>query len=216
MNVIILLGPPGSGKGTISEALDKYAITHISTGKMLRREIRKGTKLGIRSKEAINNGLFANDDDVILMVKEFLMNSRDDEFFIFDGFPRTLVQANKFEELCAKTDVNISRVLSLICPSDVLIERLSGRRTCVACGAVYHDLFCPPEIRGRCDVCGGSLAKRLDDEPEKIKRRLEVYDEMTLPLVDFYKKRNLLTEIDSNCPTRSVHEYAIDFFEKVI
>ena len=215
MNVIILLGPPGSGKGTIAEALIDYNVTHISTGQMLRKEIRLGSKIGMRSKEAINNGFFAADDDVVSMVADFLHNKPSDNFFLFDGFPRTIVQAEKFEELCNNTEINISGVLSLICPSDVLIARLSGRRTCVACGAVYHDLFCPPEILGRCDACGGSLAKRLDDEPVTIKRRLDVYNEMTLPLVRFYKQRSLLTEINSNCPTKSVHDYAVEFFEKV-
>ncbi len=215
MNIIILLGPPGAGKGTISETLVNYGVKHVSTGDMLRQEIRTGTELGKRSHEKISKGLFADDHDVMKMVYDYLLNEPN-QYIIFDGFPRTEVQAIELEKLTKKTNLNIFNVLQLICPKEVLVARLSGRRTCVCCGAVYHDLFSPPKISGRCDLDDGTLAKRLDDEPAIIKRRLKIYDELTQPLSDFYNQRNMLTKLDSNCTPKEVAEKAKLVFKKII
>lgn len=216
MNIIILLGPPGAGKGTVSEALTQHGIKHVSTGDMLRKEIRNNTELGLRSHKKISQGLFADDSDVMMMVTDYLLRQKKENFIIFDGFPRTLVQAEKLDQLTQSSDIKIFNVLRLKCPEDVLISRLSGRRTCVVCGAVYHDIFSPPNIFGRCDLEGGSLAKRLDDEPVVIKRRLKVYNELTKPLANYYKSKSMLVEIDANCSPKEVREHTLKVYKDLI
>ena len=216
MNIIILLGPPGAGKGTVSEVLTKHGIKHVSTGDMLRKEIRNNTELGLRSHKKISQGLFADDDDVMAMVTEFLLNQKEENFIIFDGFPRTLIQAEKLDLLTKNSEIKIFNVLRLKCPEDVLISRLSGRRTCVVCGAVYHDIFSPPKIFGRCDIEDGSLAKRLDDEPVVIKRRLKIYNKLTKPLADYYKNKSMLVELDANCSPQEVRDHTLKIYEDII
>ena len=216
MNIIILLGPPGAGKGTVSEVLTKHGIMHVSTGDMLRQEIKNNTALGIRSHKKISQGLFANDADVMTMVTDFLLSQKKENFIIFDGFPRTLIQADRLDDFTKNSDVSIYNVLRLKCPEDVLISRLSGRRTCVECGAVYHDIFSPPKIFGRCDVEDAALAKRLDDEPVVIKKRLKIYNKLTKPLADYYKKKSMLVELNANCSPQDVRDHTLKIYEDII
>lgn len=216
MNIIILLGPPGAGKGTVSEVLGSSGIKHISTGDMLRTEIKNNTPVGKRSHEKISQGLFADDDDVMNMVTDFLLQQNTESFIIFDGFPRTIIQAERLEKLTKDTEINIFKVLRLRCPENILISRLAGRRTCVECGAVYHDIFSPSKIFGRCDIEDGSLAKRLDDEPIVIKRRLKIYNKLTRPLADFYKEKSMLTDLDANCSPNDVKRQTMDIFKDII
>ena len=215
MNIIILLGPPGAGKGTVSEVLSSNGIKHVSTGDMLRKEIKNNTDLGQRSHKKISQGHFADDDDVMNMVSRFLLSQTKESFIIFDGFPRTIVQADKLEELTNNSDIKIFNVLRLMCPENVLISRLTGRRTCVECGAVYHDIFSPPKIFGRCDIEDGSLAKRLDDEPVVIKRRLKIYNKLTKPLADYYKERSMLRELNANCTPQEVRDQTIKIYKEI-
>ena len=216
MNIIILLGPPGVGKGTVSEVLSNYGIKHVSTGDMLRKEIKNNTDLGKRSHKKISQGLFADDDDVMNMVTRFLLNKKKDDFIIFDGFPRTIIQADKLEELTKNSNVKIYNVLRLLCPENILISRLSGRRTCVVCGAVYHDIFSPSKVFGRCDIEDGSLAKRLDDEPIVIKRRLKIYNKLTKPLAEYYKNKSMLSELNANCPPDEVRKQTLDLYKEIL
>lgn len=189
---LILLGAPGAGKGTQAAKLaEEYNIPAISTGQIIREAIAAKTELGNKMKSFIDKGELAPDDVVVEMVKERLKSDDCKNGYILDGFPRTIQQAIIMEELPIEIDV----ALEIDVDEDIIVDRLSGRRVCEKCGATYHVSNNPSKKEGICDECGGVLETRKDDVPEVIRHRLEVYNEQTKPLKDFYQKRDLLVTV---------------------
>lgn len=185
---IIMLGPPGSGKGTQAKMLtEEFAIPQISTGDMLRAAARNETELGLKAKSYMDAGGLVPDEVVIGIVKERLAQANCDNGFILDGFPRTIPQAEALDRAAAELGKEIQVVLSLEVDREELMERLCGRRTCTGCGAMFHVKFSVPKSPGRCDKCGGSLVQRDDDKEETIRKRLENYDQSTAPLLEYYR-----------------------------
>lgn len=192
----ILLGPPGSGKGTQAKRLiEKYDIPQISTGDLLREAVKNGTELGKEAKQFMDAGKLVPDEVVIGMVKERLQKDDAQKGFILDGFPRTVPQAEELDKVLEGMGKKIDKVINIEVPDEEVVERLSGRRTCKDCGAMYHVKFSPPKEEGKCDKCGGELYQRDDDNPETIKSRLQVYHEQTAPLKDYYGKQGLVADI---------------------
>lgn len=186
---LVLMGPPGAGKGTQGEILSKrLGIDTISTGVMLRTAIKEQTEVGKIAEQYINDGKLVPDDVIVSIVKERLSKPDCANGFILDGFPRTTAQAVALTE----SGVKIDKVLSLEVEDDVIIERLSSRRECSKCGAPYNVISNKPKTEGKCDKCGGDLIQRADDNPETIKNRLDIYHEQTEPIKEYYEERGLL------------------------
>ncbi len=193
---LILLGPPGAGKGTQAERLvAKYQIPQISTGDILRAAVRDGTDLGKTAKSYMDSGGLVPDAVVIGIIEERLKEDDCANGYILDGFPRTVAQADALKNVLAGMGQAIDHVVSVEVPNEDLVERLSGRRSC-KCGAMYHVTFNPPKKEGVCDKCGGELFQRADDQEETIRSRLAVYEEQTAPLIAYYEKAGLLRRID--------------------
>ncbi|RLE96290.1 MAG: adenylate kinase [Thermoprotei archaeon] len=191
---LVFMGPPGVGKGTYATAISKrYGIPHISTGDMLREEIKRGSELGARVREYVERGELVPDDIIIELVRNRLSREDCKRGFILDGFPRTLRQA---EELDRMTKLDL--VLNFVAPDEVIIDRLSGRRICRKCGAIYHVKYMPPRVPGRCDRCGGELYQREDDRPEVIRRRLELYRRQFKPIIEYYRRKGILVDVDAS------------------
>ena len=192
---LIFLGPPGVGKGTIAKLVcsDK-GIIQISTGDLLRAAIADGSQLGIEAKGYMDAGKLVPDELVIDLLKERITKPDCENGFILDGFPRTIPQADAL----GGSDVKIDNVVNFSAKDETIIQRLSGRRTCKSCGAIFHIENIPPKAEGVCDKCKGELFQRDDDKPEAISKRLEVYREQTAPLIDYYKSRDLLVDVDAN------------------
>ena len=194
---LVLLGPPGSGKGTQAQRLvERYKIPQISTGDIFRQAVRDQTELGKRAKEYMDRGELVPDEVVVGMVEERLGQSDCKNGFILDGFPRTIAQAEALDKLLAGKGEKLDAVLEISVPDEEVVKRLSGRRTCRQCGAMYHIEFNPPKEPGKCDKCGGELYQRDDDKEEVIKSRLQVYHSQTAPLIEYYQKEGLLNKID--------------------
>jgi len=194
---LILLGPPGSGKGTQAQKLvERFKVPQVSTGDIFRQAVRDQTELGKKAKEYMDRGELVPDQIVVGMVEERLSQPDCKNGFILDGFPRTIAQAEALDELLARRGEKLDAVLEISVPDEEVIKRLSGRRTCRQCGAMYHIEFNPPKEPGRCDKCKGELYQREDDKEEVIKSRLEVYHSQTAPLIEYYQKKRLLKKID--------------------
>lgn len=194
---LILIGPPGAGKGTQSKfIIEKYKIPQISTGDMLRETVSQSTSLGIKIKEYINKGQLAPDSIVFQLVNERLQKEDTKNGFILDGFPRTVYQAEILDEMLLKLGKKIDAVINIEVSEEEIIKRLSGRRTCKICNSIFHIFFNPPKIEGRCDKCGNLLYQRDDDKEEAIKVRLNIYTEQTIPIISYYDKKGLLYKID--------------------
>lgn len=194
---LILLGPPGAGKGTQAKKLyADYRIPQISTGDILREAVRNGTELGKKADPIMKAGGLVPDDLVVGIVEERLRAPDCEKGFILDGFPRTIPQADALEKALDGIGKKIDAVVSLEVPQEKLLERLSGRRSCPKDGSVFHVTDNPPKRTGFCDACGAGLIQREDDQPDKIKQRLVAYENMTRPLKDYYRKKGLLREVD--------------------
>ncbi len=194
---LILLGPPGAGKGTQAKRLiERYGIPQISTGDILRAAVREGTELGKKAKQYMDAGQLVPDEVVIGIIRERLKEADCAKGFILDGFPRTVPQAEALKGVLSDLGQALDHVVSIEVPDEDLVERLTGRRTCRTCGAMYHVKFNPPKQEGVCDKCGGELYQRDDDREETIRARLKVYHDQTAPLVEFYTKEGLLRRID--------------------
>lgn len=194
---LILLGGPGAGKGTQAKKLiDEYKIPQISTGDMLRAALANKTQLGLKAKEYMDKGALVPDSVVIGLVEERLAKPDCNSGYILDGFPRTVPQAEALDQVLSKLGQEIDHVLSIEVDNDELVKRLSGRRTCRSCGAMYHVMFSPPEKEGVCDKCGGELYQRDDDNEATVRNRLKVYEEQTSPLISFYEKKGLLRKVE--------------------
>ncbi len=196
MKAIILLGAPGAGKGTIAEELAKRgSYEHVSTGDMLRVEVREGTELGRAARSYMERGDLVPDELIIEIVRKRLVNAESETCLVFDGFPRNVAQAEALEREVVRQGGKVSHVFLLEVPERVLVERISGRRVCRRCGAVYHVRNRPPRQPGICDVCGGELYQRPDDNEETVLNRLKVYEESTAPLISYYESKRLLRRI---------------------
>ena len=194
---LILLGPPGAGKGTQAvRIVEKYNIPHISTGDIFRENIKKGTELGKNAQEYMNRGELVPDDLVIEIACSRLLEPDCSEGFLLDGFPRTVYQAEKLDEFLAEHGKKVDHVLDIEVEKDELITRLIGRRVCRSCGASYHVVNMPPKKEGVCDICGGELYQRADDTKETVENRIEVYESQTVPLLDYYEKAGVIAHID--------------------
>jgi adenylate kinase len=193
---LILLGPPGSGKGTQAQKLvQRYRLPQISTGDILRAAVKEQTPLGKEAKQYMDRGELVPDAIVVGIVQDRLKTSACNGGFILDGFPRTVPQAEALEGALDEMQRGIDHVVSIEVDREELIRRLTGRRTCRKCGAMYHLIFDPPRKEGMCNACGGELYQRDDDKEETIRARLVVYEKQTAPLIEYYRKRGLLRSI---------------------
>lgn len=194
---VVLLGPPGAGKGTQAKLLqERFAACQVSTGDILRKAVADQTPLGKEAAAYIDRGALVPDAVIVNLVAERLKGKDCEPGFILDGFPRTIPQAESLDEILKRMGLELNRVLSVKVPKDVIIQRLAGRRTCRNCGALSHVMFSPPKKDGVCDRCGGELFQRDDDREETVAHRLSVYDMQTAPLVDYYRRMGILKEID--------------------
>lgn len=202
---LILLGPPGAGKGTQAKMLcAHYEIPQISTGDILREAVRQQSPMGVKAKSYMDAGSLVPDEVVVGIVRERLQQSDCRKGFVLDGFPRTVAQADALKAALDESGQSLDAVISLEVDAEALVERLTGRRTCKECGRGYHIKFDPPSQEGACDACGGQLVQREDDREETIRHRLAVYREQTAPLIDYYRSQGLLRQVDGMAPMDAV------------
>ena len=212
---IILMGPPGAGKGTLAKKLlQKYGFAHISTGDMFREAMKEGTELGLLAKSYIDRGDLVPDEVTIGIVRERLSKNDLDKGFLLDGFPRTIPQAEALEKIAKEVNRPIHTVINLDCDEKELIRRISGRRVCKNCGAPYHVETMRPKVDGVCDVCDGPLYQRADDNEDALKVRLTHYVNSTKPLLDFYRDRKLLSSFNSLVDSNVLLYEISEFLEK--
>ncbi|MGB4239898.1 MAG: adenylate kinase [Kiritimatiellia bacterium] len=198
MQAIILLGAPGAGKGTLAEGVRNATdYIHVSTGDMLRAAIKAGSQTGLEAKAFMDKGELVPDSVIMRIVSERLAQGQPTDKYMFDGFPRTLEQARQLDEVLAKLGSAVNQVFLLEVPTPVIVSRLSGRRICKTCGAVYHVTNIPPKKEGICDQCGGPLYQRPDDEEATVLNRLDVYQRQTASLIDYYDQKGILIRINA-------------------
>ena len=207
MEAIILLGGPGAGKGTLAEMIRANSdYIHVSTGDMFRAAMKAECELGLVARSYMDSGDLVPDDLVLEMIRKRIAAESSSVKFMFDGFPRTIEQAVGLRNQCQEGGGTISHVLNLVIPTDALIKRLTARRTCRTCGAIYHVIGKPPKQDGICDLDGGELYQRADDCEETILNRIQVYTHQTAPLIDFYRAAGLLSDVDATgSPAEAAH-----------
>jgi len=204
---LVFLGAPGVGKGTQAEMVAaKLAIPKISTGDLLRTGVAQKTPLGLEAQQYMTRGELVPDNVVIGLVAEKISSSECEKGFILDGFPRTILQADALSGILQKQEAALDRVIYFVIPREEVVKRLSGRRSCSACSAVYHVDYVPPKQEGRCDECGAALVQRSDDKRETVESRLVVYEEQTAPLIDYYQEKHVLAELDGTGSVEEVQE----------
>ena len=202
---IIMLGAPGAGKGTQAKQIAaKYSIPHISTGDIFRANIKNGTELGKKAKEYMDQGLLVPDELTCDLVMDRIQEDDAANGFVLDGFPRTIPQAEALDAALKKIGQSMDFAIDVDVPDENIINRMSGRRACLNCGATYHIVSIPPKQEGICDACGSKLVLRDDDKPETVKKRLDVYHDQTQPLIDYYTKQNILKSVDGTQPMEKV------------
>lgn len=207
---IILLGPPGAGKGTQAKSIsNRYSIPHISTGDIFRKNISENTPLGIEAKKYMDNGQLVPDEVTINMVKDRLQEDDCRNGYLLDGFPRTVSQAESLQSFLEERGEALDSALLIYVPRDFILERMTGRRVCPSCGASYHIKF-NPAVDEKCELCGTEVVQRKDDTAETVEERLDVYERQTQPLIDYYKEKNLLSQVDG---TKAINEVFEDICE---
>lgn len=204
---IIMLGAPGAGKGTQAKQIaSKYSIPHISTGDIFRANIKNGTELGKKAKEYMDQGLLVPDELTCDLVMDRIQEDDCANGFVLDGFPRTIPQAEALTNALEKIGQKMDFAIDVDVPDENIVNRMSGRRACLDCGATYHIVAIPPKQEGVCDNCGSKLVLRDDDKPETVQKRLDVYHEQTQPLIDYYNKAGILKSVDGTQPMEKVFE----------
>lgn len=194
---IIMLGAPGAGKGTQAKKIaEKYGIPHISTGDIFRANIKNGTELGKKAKTYMDQGLLVPDELTCDLVVDRIQQEDAQKGYVLDGFPRTIPQAECLTEALKKLNSKVDYAIDVDVPDENIVNRMSGRRACLKCGATYHLVFAAPKTEGVCDACGEGLVLRDDDKPETVSKRLNVYHEQTQPLIDYYKEQGVLKTVD--------------------
>lgn len=208
---IIMLGAPGAGKGTQAKRISaKYNIPHISTGDIFRANIKEGTELGKKASAYMAEGHLVPDELVVDLVIDRLGHEDCKNGYVFDGFPRTIPQAEELDEVLEKRGEKLDYVLDIEVPDENIVKRMSGRRACVGCGATYHIVYAPTKVENVCDHCGSELILRDDDAPETVQKRLGIYHEQTKPLIDYYKNKNVLAEIDGTKDMEEVFQSIVE------
>ena len=204
---IIMLGAPGAGKGTQAKMIaEKYGLPHISTGDIFRANIKNGTELGKEAKEYMDKGLLVPDELTVRLLLDRVAKDDCRNGYVLDGFPRTIPQAEVLDAELAKLGEKVDYAINVDVPDENIVNRMSGRRACLSCGATYHIVSIPPKKEGICDVCGSELVLRDDDRPETVQKRLTVYHEQTQPLIDYYKAAGVLAEVDGTKDLEAVFQ----------
>ncbi len=204
---VIFLGPPGVGKGTQADSIaTRFGIAKVSTGDLLRKGVANGTALGKEAKQYMDSGELVPDKVVIGLIEEKLAAPESRAGFLLDGFPRTVMQANTLSDMLEKKNQSLDKVVYFVLPKDEIVRRLSGRRSCPKCQAVFHIESIPPKKSDQCDNCSTTLVQRNDDRPETIQSRLSVYEEQTAPLIEYYRGKNKLCELDGSGSVTDVQE----------
>jgi adenylate kinase len=202
---IIMLGAPGAGKGTQAKKIaEKYQIPHISTGDIFRANIKNGTELGKKAKTYMDQGLLVPDELVVDLVVDRVGQEDCTKGYVLDGFPRTIPQAEALDKALAELGQKMDFAVDVEVPDENIINRMSGRRACVGCGATYHLVYAPTKMENVCDNCGGELVLRDDDKPETVKKRLDVYHEQTQPLIEYYTNSGILKTVDGTADIEDV------------
>jgi adenylate kinase len=207
------MGPPGAGKGTVSEKLiNKYGVIQLSTGDMLRKAIKEGSGLGKKVESIIAKGDLVPDELILELMEQRLQEDDCKKGFILDGFPRTIPQAEGLDQILKKLNIKINAAVSIEVPTEVVVKRLSSRRTCsnTSCQAIYNVISNAPKVEGKCDKCGSDIVQRDDETEDAILHRMETYQKKTEPLIDYYKKQDIVVSVNGNQAPVSVFEAVVE------
>ena len=211
---LILLGPPGAGKGTQAAVLsERLGISHISTGDILREEVKEGSALGLKAKQIMQRGSLVPDEIIVQIVEKAINGKKAANGFILDGFPRTLVQAERLDGILSGLNRNLDLVLDFKTSTAVIIERLSGRRICPSCRAGYHVKNIPPRAEGICDNCGSRLSQRDDDKSETVIKRIDLYQKSISSIIDYYSKKGILETVSGDLEVEALYKLIVEMFK---